>query len=184
MKKLWMIILVSGLIVCPVFADGDPNIIVNPGFESDMSNWWRRTDRPPVWQIDSSIAHSGNKSLRITNLDPAVYIIAGQQFQIPLNQSGRQLTYSAWVKADLPAGSKGFIVIECHDSDGKTVFDSYNYFSASSVWEQKVKSVLVPSNATNVFFGFSVNPGSTGSIWFDDVEVTNPLTLSTMLNLH
>lgn len=165
-----------------------PNVVTNPGFEQVGANGipvgWEGD--PSVWASDATVAHSGSRSVRITNTNPAVYRLLTQRLPI---RGGRAYVVSCWVKTENVQGpdSGATIALEWTDRQGKWAGGFYpDGVKGTSDWRQiKDESPPIPADAGSVSLVVYLRQGMTGRAWFDDVEVTEavqPLLIARLVS--
>ncbi len=158
-------------------------LVENPGFEEVAANGapvgW--TCSPAVYQTDTEVKHSGERSLRFHNLDAGNYQLCSQT--APLEHD-RFYEFSVWVKTQGLSGedSGATICLEWYGAGGKYLGGSYPAgLKGDSDW-QRVQGVSgrVPAEAERCNVTVYCRKGMTGTAWFDDVEVqrafASPLT--------
>src|SRR5512139_3820468 len=93
------------LMTAPVAAQRLPNLLTNPGFEAvDAAGWATGWD---IWpgklpeagavSIDSAVAHTGQRSLRLRHASLNSYTRGQQALILEPNQ---RYAFTAWVKGD------------------------------------------------------------------------------------
>lgn len=149
-------------------------LVENPGFEEVAPNGvpvgWNCS--PAVYQTDTEVKHSGERSLRFHNLDAGNYQLCSQP--IPLEHD-RFYEFSVWVKTQGLSGedSGATICLEWYGADNKYLGGAYpSGFKGDTDW-QRVQGVSgrVPAGAERCNVTVYCRQGMTGTAWFDDVEV-------------
>jgi hypothetical protein len=100
------------LLVAPLAAQDLPNLLTNPGFEAvDDTGWaqgWTiwptRLPEAGAVSVDSTVGHSGTRSLRLRHKSLGSYTRAQQAVTLEPNQ---RYVFTAWVKADSIVGGGG-----------------------------------------------------------------------------
>ena len=103
-----------------VFTAGAQNLIVNPGFENDFTQWsalWTHDAGVGTAQIITSPVHSGGKACHIHHWGLQDWSLEPQT--IVSVKPGQLYEYSAWVRVDSLA-SGGNVTIDV--ADGKLTF--------------------------------------------------------------
>jgi hypothetical protein len=150
------------------------NMIQNGGFEEGATGW----NLPALYTIDSTVAHNGQQSLQYHNEAGGPYLIAGQG--MPL-RPGKCYRMSVWVKAEGIVSSDTGATISM-EWGGKEGYVGGSYppgITGTSDWQQIVfETGVVPEGIIGGSVIVYGRPGTSGTAWFDDVEVTeleNPL---------
>lgn len=153
--------------------------VSNGGAESGSgtpSNWYNWTDDPSgVFTWDSSLYHSGNKSLKITI---NTYGKLGAWYQdISGITAGKEYEVSYWMKtqniANADFSGKGtFVTLVFKDSGGKTISEANGlvFVKGTNEWNYYHFITIAPANTASV----SIQPrvwGTTGTAWFDDIKL-------------
>jgi len=97
-------LLVAALCLTGGAASAQQNLIRNPGFEEELSNWSAfvpgTTPREVCkWELSSEQPHSGAKCLHLQALKPERFAMNSNMMQV---QAGQRYKVSAWVR--VPAG--------------------------------------------------------------------------------
>jgi hypothetical protein len=154
-----------GLVALP--ARGD-NLVGNPGFEEGAAGW----SLAELYAVDSTVAHTGKQSLRYHNVPGGPYLLARRA--VPL-RPGKCYRISAWVKTDRveSAETGATLCLEWHSAEGYLGGAYPPGITGTSDWRQIVyETGMLPDEVTGggiVVYGRS---GTSGTAWFDDVEVT------------
>ncbi|MEA1950578.1 MAG: hypothetical protein U9N87_04295, partial [Planctomycetota bacterium] len=161
--------------------DIGPNLVKNPSFEATgkkasdtgvvLPKDWRRT--ADVFRRDGGVARSGGASLRYENHNKDRYVFCIQNQELT---PGRKYRYSVWIKTkdvDGPGNDKGgTICIEWSDKNGKWLGGSYaRGVSGNSDWTRVSGMTRIPEDATSPRLQLYARKQSTGTAWFDDVEL-------------
>ena len=155
------------------------NQIHNSSFEGESDGW----RLGPCWAIDRNEAHDGNQSLRFSasggcRVAPAETLIPGSR------KLARSYTLRAWVKAS--EGSDLKVRIAIHDQNDRSgILGATDFVAPGSNWTllEKKNVDFLPIHDHHVLQVWTVVQGTTGSAWFDDVEVVeqNPPPISAFL---
>lgn len=147
-----------------------PNLAPNPSFEQVDANgiptgWhWDRRNTDATCVVDTSVAHSGRNSLRITNGTPYGPHVYGMLWQIEPTRlvEGKTYTISLWMKSDghgtvqLIGGGRWEYRTAVSGSDGQ--------------WRRAWTTFT--ATATDVNFILRVNTETpTSGVWIDDIKV-------------
>jgi len=148
------------------------NQVADPSFEAGGSTW----NIPSCFAIDSTTAHTGTHSLRYT---------AGTACGIPANAStlvtrsasaARSYTIQGWVKAT--QGTDAQVKLTIHDeSAGGLEIGATIYITPGTAWQfvQQTDLDLLPLHDGDTLSVQTIAQGTTGSAWFDDVELIEQL---------
>ncbi len=150
------------------------DLVKNPGFEEVDEKGapvgW--SGSPAVYQTDTEMKHSGERSLRFHNLDAANYQLCSQN--VPLERD-RLYEFSVWVKTEGLKGedSGATICLEWWTKAGKYLGGSYPAgVKGDSDWTRvHAVSGRVPAEAERCNITVYCRKGMTGTAWFDDVEL-------------
>ncbi|MHB1000230.1 MAG: carbohydrate binding domain-containing protein [Armatimonadota bacterium] len=152
------------------FAQLNTNLVTNPGFESGITDW---PSNSAYWQVDNSVAYTGNRSLRFTNNNPLAYPIVSRNFPVT-----RYATYriSAWIKTQNVTGNESgaTIALAFHDSAGKYISGYYpTGLKGTNGWTQvSAECNNIPVTASKMYLYVYLRKGCTGTAWFDDISIT------------
>lgn len=156
----------GGLVALAPEASPGRNLVANPGFESGDASW----SLSRCWSVDSSVAHSGSRSLRfeagLCNAAPAVTLAPYDHPAV------RSFTLRAWVRTS--SGSDLQLRIALHDRSARGfILGATQFVSPGTDWQLlEKKDIDLPA----VFDGHALEVsavvhGSSGQAWFDDVEM-------------
>lgn len=163
-------------------AKGD-NLFAEPGFESHGLAWDLAI--PPYEgakvAVDSTVAHSGRASLRITDFHDGLVearIGAGQPFE-GRRLRGQRVRLSGWYKGDSLEGSC-FVKIYAQGLRTR-VLQSPGAELLSGTWDWKELAIEldIPDDAELVWANLLVLAPARGTVWIDDArfEVVGPATV-------
>lgn len=181
-----------GVVVCMSFnavaaKDLSINMLSNPSFESDGDDAVPWNLGAKLFQRDTSVARTGNTSLRWSNTEPGVYRLTTQQVQL---QPGRVYELSGWIKTEQVEGVR---------ESGATIALGYSSKSGEYIkggphpggqkgtgdwWQLVSYAGPIPENVTYGTFTCYVRKRGdqtfTGTAWWDDV-VLRPVSLEVRL---
>lgn len=148
--------------------------VVNGGAESGSgspSSWANWTNGSGTFSWDSSIAHSGGKSLKINQATSA----ASLWYQnITSLTPGRSYILTGWVKTSgvvKGTDSNAVISVEFHDSGGNFISSLQTVGFYSTVdWTEVTLRFTVPTGTQTVQLGGNLW-ATTGTVWFDDFSI-------------
>jgi len=147
-----------------------PNRLRNAGFESGSSYWTLYTIGSNTPVIDSAVAHSGSKSVRI---DAGNWAMALQT--VTLNQSfAKPFYYSGWSKAQsAPSGCAMRYSLNTVITfmDGSKIDWPYTCFNGGTHDWQYIDQTFFPDKPVATVALQTIYHSSSGAIWFDDLEV-------------
>jgi hypothetical protein len=181
----WMLLPLLLLLPAAHAQDEFPNLVQNPGFESVDANGRADDWNAPseVFVVDDTVAHSGQRSMRIVNTDPAVYLLCSQALPA---RPGEFYDFSVWVKAQDVRGEEGGATI-CMEWAGKDGYIGGSYPSGivgTADWTLvQARSAPIPANATRASVTVYLRKGMTGTAWFDDVVVRRAFPPPLLVNL-
>ncbi len=147
------------------------NLVANPGFEAEPTRW----QLPPgqcAW--DAAEKHSGTRSLRFTNTDRNRYRLATAP--VPLIP-GVRYRVAVWVKGKDVRGDANDqgagLCVEWSDKDGNWLGGYYPACKAGTYdWTRiEDETGAVPTGAASAHVVLYLRKHTTGTAWFDDVEV-------------
>lgn len=154
--------------------------ILNGGIESGSgspTSWSQWTGGSGTFTWDSSIVHSGSRSLKISNASQSDNSTWFQQITSVI--AGKQYEVSYWVKtANITgpsnAGNGVYLNIQYLDSSGGTIRADGGFDAASNVgshgWLNFTSRVTPPVGTVTVQIGAMVY-GNSGTAWFDDISM-------------
>ncbi len=155
----------GGLTAYPVSVIG-PNLLSNPGFETPGSN-----GKPLGWsdngfQTDTTTAHSGSVSFRLTDAYLIPYAQSASQ-QVALRKGIYE--FSGWVKTSSLAATRGSGVRICLTSDAGGACTSI--VKGTADWQKlSVARVAIAQDVTaRIKLEAYAEPD--GTAWFDDIEL-------------
>ena len=172
---------------------GAPNLVLNPGFESDAGGAVVGTDKDQDWKfsakgdgapddwsaaadthavVDAEVAHSGRNSVRLSSpggiLASTSAVIGGETVKAIL-PAGAPIVLSAWSRADnVPVGST--YRLECKMGE-KTY--TLEFTPGTHDWENR-RLVVMPEvelGIPQVTITFQAPETSSARVWFDDISM-------------
>ncbi|HKG05284.1 MAG TPA: carbohydrate binding domain-containing protein, partial [Pedobacter sp.] len=118
--------------------------------------------------LDSSRAHTGRYSAKISNTGSAEKISHSTTW-IPVNlNSAKRYTFSGWVYSDNPSVQLFLFMLK----SGETGYNSYNDHMQTTVknkWVYMQKEFLVPGDVVSLYLRLDNN--TVGNVWFDDLRI-------------
>ncbi|RKX99613.1 hypothetical protein DRP77_12970, partial [Candidatus Poribacteria bacterium] len=154
---------------------GGLNLVYNPSFElveDGRPILWSLPDGG--WSIDESVRRTGRRSLRYENDDPEVYRLIIQKLDL---KPGKRYAVVAWVKTEGVKGEGAGVCVEWADEEGRWLGGVYpRCVSGTSGWTAVGAIFRVPEEVGGRKVGGAqvvlyMRKGSTGRVWFDDVQV-------------
>jgi hypothetical protein len=167
-------------------ADSGPvQILSNSSVEDGSSSptaWSNGTEGPQpgndyVFRWSASEAQSGSRSLMI-RLDAVADANAFAHWNQTIDTNiphGKKLVLKATVKTDLSGGGAGFMVRADDDSGPVTWATTQGHVSITGVGDWRTESTTlatVPDGVTELWVFLMLFPNTTGTIYFDDIELT------------
>jgi hypothetical protein len=173
--------LVSGIYAQP----GQPlPIIWNGSFESEISknlgqfDWSLARNEYVSPSIDSSIAHTGDHSLRIEFSGRDTTRLDGQLKQIITLRPGARYTLECYVKTERLDTPEGPRIVIADLASGAEIVSSAPISAGSSDWGRISFDFTAPQSARAVVLTikrvpkFSYDNPTRGTIWFDDFAMS------------
>lgn len=174
MKMELLTVLCVLLLALPQAFPQEKNILLNGGFEEEENSipvgWLLPKE---VSFLDDQIAHAGKFSLKYTRSDKNDYRLISQSLPcLP----GKLYKVSLWVRGENvqgdPADQGAGFCIEWMDKEGKWMGGTYPDCLAGTFDWQKISTLVrIPKEAAAVNIVLYMRRGTTGTAWFDDVEV-------------
>ena len=161
------------------YARGE-NLFAEPGFEAHANAWDLAI--PPFEdvkvEVDSTVAHSGRYSLRLSNFQNGIVdtrIGAGQPF-VGRALRGQHVRLSAWLKGDSLRGIV-YMKVYAHGLKSRLAQSSAGEM-LSDTWDWRQVSIEydVPDDAEEVWANIQARAPAVGRVWIDDArfEVLGP----------
>ena len=164
-----MVLVADGVEANPVTIDVLGRQYLNLDFETNLRGQvrdWTLTGSGYEFAADTSVAHSGQQSLRIRNLTAVAPAYAEAYQAFPLDAvRGRHLRFSGFIKTE--GIHRGWAVLTCIVT-GVSSSTSVGAFGATD-WKQDTTECDVGSDATAVYLG--VLQTGDGTAWFDSLTV-------------
>lgn len=162
-----------------IFAGQPIDVSFNNGFETfDGTNQpviWKRWDQAyGTFSIDTTTAHSGNSSVKISNTtinaakNPSYYVAP----ILSIVPGETVITVSAWAKG-MNIGGTNRISLAWFDASGRylTTNSSSSLPAGTTSWTQLTVSAVAPANAAYVEVHL-VSANNPGTVWYDDVTLS------------
>jgi hypothetical protein len=166
-------LLVAAVPATAQFQEMGSNLAANPSFEESrkpgLPDRWS-ADRQ-VYSRDTTVARTGQASLKYVNTDATRYCLATQTAPV---QPGWKVRFRVWVKTEGIAGNESGATacMEWSDPDGKWLGGCYpSGVKGTSDWRLVEGITRLPEKAKSVRLSCYVRKGMTGTAWFDDVEL-------------
>ena len=143
------------------------NMVANPGFEEEATGW----NLPALYAVDTAVSHTGRCSLRYHNEPGGPYLIAGQGLRL---RPGKCYRFSVWVRTEGIASSDtgATISLEWSGPQGYVGGAYAPGITGTADWTRIVfESAVIPEDVTGGSVILYGRPGTSGTAWFDDVEV-------------
>ena len=144
----------------------------NFGFENQYNTkaigWDNFGDDKALIVLDSTVKHSGNFSIRISELDKSE-TIKGIKYSIPATFSGKKLKLSGYIKTENVENGYAGLVIQINPQGTYTLM-AENGIKGTQDWKKyEVELEYEPHQADTIFIGGHL-VGS-GKVWLDDFEL-------------
>lgn len=178
-KVLALLVMLGGSIQLPVFqqnayAQSNENLLANPGFESNFTGWSVNASNSTA-VIDSTIAHSGSKSMKITaDVNKTFNVVTSLTYiQVYGEQPIRLDLFSktSMTRGDISIG------IRYSDTLGTAYYDWYP-LQMSNDWIKQGVTLTVPENRNKVLPAdykwqaqvyIMMAAEAVGTAWIDDI---------------
>ena len=153
-----------------LFVPQSLNRLKNPGFEDGPTGWSRNEGTS---EIDTSHAHDGKASIRLSNQSPSQNTSVSQT--ITLNQKTPQpISVRGHAKAENVSGhpGKGFcIYVDIYYTDGTPLYgQTINWQTGTTDWQHGEMTIRPTKPIRNVNVYLLLRRKS-GTAWFDDLTV-------------
>lgn len=155
-----------------------PITLVNPGFETGMSNGqlpgWRKSQHigsnAYSMTIDTENPAEGKQSFRIERIREQVYGLIEQLVAIPEGLDGKPITYSAMLKTD-DVGDDGWcLVVTFHGRTGAILDQKRSLpIIGTHDWSRATVETVLPAGTHTVAAGVLLLDKGTG--WIDDNQL-------------
>ncbi len=153
----------------PARSQDGTNLVRNGGFEEGAAGW----SLPQAFHVVDDVFHGGSRSLQLVNTNKASDLFVSSQ-AVPF-KPGMQYRFSAWIRTRGLRGGKSGAWISVNWSDAKCWLgsDGVHGGNGDQDWSH-VEGVTapIPKEATSVRINLCLGKGVTGTVWFDDVSVT------------
>jgi len=150
------------------------NQVANSGFESGNTGW----ALPPCFSIDTSQAHQGMQSLLFT-AGPACRSPSTASTIVPRSAAAaRSYTLQGWALGS--TGNDIQVKFSIHDAtDGGDVVGEAVLNTPGNAWTflQQANIDLLPVHDGDTFEVDVIAQGTTGMVWFDDIQLIEQLPL-------
>ena len=150
------------------------NLLVDPGFEGDGGDW--EYSLPPYPDMraerDSTVAHSGRHSLRMTS--PRSAMVQGKtgvcQVVCNRNLGGKRLRFSGYIKTD-SLKSSTFLKLHCHSITGERQAVSTEIITGTTDWVPTSVEIDAPLDTYSIWAWFMYIAPTPGKVYFDDARL-------------
>lgn len=154
----------------------EQNLIVNPGFENNLTGW-SKSEGTTTYTVDATTSHSGSYSVKGIETDTESL---GRLYQdiTGIASLGDEYQIEGWIKTSNVIGSV-VIAVDYVDQDGWTPLDGYvmdwiGDVSGTQDWAFFQSPIFtlppMPSDAQALWFLLDFNNGA-GTAWWDDVSL-------------
>jgi hypothetical protein len=158
-------------------AQGQTNMLTNPGFEATLdgaaSDWHAFTSG---YVVDTTTAHTGTTSIQMTNT--AATDARGAYQTVTINQTRPwPLVLTGWSKSSNVSGTADHdyaLYADVTYVDGTSLYAQFTAFTVGTHdWQQVFVSIIPdkPIRSVNMFAMFR---NHTGTVWFDDFSMITP----------
>jgi len=177
-KSIAFTVVLSGLTSILVFssAPGQPNLILNPGFEASSStplNWLIKgpvSSMEPATNVDNTISFEGSCALKMVSLNPKCHGRATQTVEI---KGGQTYLFKAGFRAEGVGSTDKSILIRIKWFRGSNQL-GYNYIyhveDENNGWFHASDKIKAIKDATTAEVSLEFR-WSTGTVWWDDISL-------------
>jgi hypothetical protein len=175
-RELWLN-LVSG--------EAQTGLLWNGGFEADMVknftqfDWNFTRSEYATLSVDTSLGHSGSRSLRIDFVGRDTTRLDNEIKQTVILEPGQKYRFECFVKTDKFSTPKGPRVVLSEVKTHVVVAASAPVASSTSDWQRISFEFVAPPQSVNGLLltikripEFSYDEPTRGSVWFDDFNIT------------
>ncbi len=149
------------------YAQGTP-LVADPGFES-TSNDSAWVYPSPSFGVDADVKRSGESALRWQNANADRYKLAIQSVELSLDH---EYQLQGWVKTEGVAGDGATLAVEYFASDHFLGGMYPPGLNGTRDWTRvQTDTFVLPQEATHAQIVCYARKGSTGTAWFDDIEI-------------
>ncbi|MBI4197008.1 MAG: S8 family serine peptidase [Deltaproteobacteria bacterium] len=147
-----------------------PNLLTNPGFEEDQTDWQFSTGAT----IDTTTFHSGAKAARLTpSPRGGRQTTVSSLSSIPVT-AGHQYYASGWIKAvgglSILNTPRPFVTLAWFNSSGRLIrAENAKLGKVRSEWQQFSSLLPAPAGAATAQIKFGIDRSGRGTFWFDDL---------------
>jgi len=167
----------GGLVALPPAQALGNNDLTNSGFESGSSGW----QLSQCFSIDNTVSHSGSSSLKLNaaTCSSAFPQVTGQNVLLGAG-AAQSYTLQGWVMGT--AGNNIQVKLAVYDLTryGDVVGETTVTVSPGTTWQQLQRvdiDLLPPFDGDTLEVEAVVIAGTTGSVWFDDLQLLEQLPL-------
>ena len=151
----------AAFVASPVDCSGGINLLVNQGFETDLSTGWDQDMGNAV--RDTAAARNGMYGLKLGAGDGGL----GQMIDLTPGSSYTLLVWAKMVGTGLDAITS-YAGVEFKDGDGAVISAPEVLFTDTSDWKQYYLTFTVPSNAASVQVFTSLEAAGTDNVVYTD----------------
>ena len=167
-----------------------PALIWNGGFESDIAKdftqfeWSFGRTEYARFAIDTAVAHTGSRSLRIEFAGRDTTQLDNEIRQLVLLRPGTQSRLEVYARSAGLETPEGPRVVVTDNVSSKWIAASEPVHQGSNDWQHLTVDFIAPANpggnAVGIFVSikrkpkFSYDEPTRGTVWFDDFSMTQP----------
>ncbi|MDO4574343.1 MAG: carbohydrate binding domain-containing protein [Planctomycetia bacterium] len=160
-----------GITLPAIHAEENANYLKNPSFEvigeTGLPEGW---NAPEAFTADKTVARTGNVSFKWANENKESYPLSSYPLAL---EPGKAYHISMWIKTDKVQPKKVLFCVEWDGPNGKWMGGNYAHgIGGTKDWTKVECRVNPPENAQNIRLSCFGARGTTGTAWFDDVEIT------------
>lgn len=180
MKSAFRVVSLVLIVLLPLvaFAQGEPppNLVFNGGFErvdgrglpEGWSNWLKELPEPNCITVDDSVAHSGQRSLKISHKKPTSYSMMTRRVEF---EPHKHYIITGWIRGENIKPGDGAMLARLYiGKEGGNTFRVGGTFSGTFDWRLIEIGPFEVGDRTWV----SMIPylhHSTGTVWYDDITM-------------
>jgi len=149
------------------------NFVPNSSFENGTTSpdGWHPALAGADYGWDDSVAHTGNRSIRISNVK-GHHSVEWETTDFIAIKAGLDYEASVWIKGT--SSLEAYCTVSQYDANGNHIYGiGFSLPYTSSVWTQSTHPIRIYPGTTKVTIDLGLNnpgPDDTESVWFDDVS--------------
>jgi hypothetical protein len=148
------------------------NQVADPSFENGGTTW----NLPACFAIDSTVSHTGTHSLRYNAATSCGTVADASTLVARGPAAARSYTIQGWVQAS--QGTDAQVKLSIHDeSQGGLIVGETTLMTPGTTWEfvQQTDIDILPLHDGDTLSVEAIGQGTTGEVWFDDIQLIEQL---------